>query len=63
MAAGAVMIQKLMKAVGILTGSGHLDNPIPNSIKTNPTLERLLGAFNEIDIECLENISQWTVWA
>ena len=56
MAAGAVMIQKLMKAVGILTGSGHLDNPIPNSIKTNPTLKRLLGELHEIDIEYLESL-------
>ena len=45
-----------MKAVGILAGSGHLDNPITNSIKTNPTLKRLLGEFDEIDIECLESL-------
>ena len=63
MAAGAKMITNYMKAVGILAGSVHLDNPITNSIKINPTLKRLLGEFNEIDIECLENISQWTVWA
>ena len=50
MAAGAEMTKKFMKAVvGILAGSGHFDNPI-NSIKTNPTLKRLLCKFDEIDI-------------
>ena len=54
MAAGAEMIEKHMKAVGILAGSGHLDNPITNSIKTNPTLKRhLFCEFDDIDIECL----------
>ena len=56
MAAGAQMITKYMKAVGILAGSVHLDNPITNSIKTNPTLKRLLCEFDEIDIECLESL-------
>ena len=41
MAAGAEMIKKHMKGVGILAGSGHLDNPITNSIvKSNqPNIE------------------------
>ena len=60
MAAGAEMIKKHMKGVGILAGSGHLDNPITNSIKTNPTLKRLLGEFKEIDIECLESLLKGT---
>jgi len=60
MAAGAKMITKYMKAVGILAGSVHLDNPITNSIKTNPTLKRLLGEFNEIEIECLESLLKGT---
>ena len=60
MAAGAEMTKKFMKAVGILAGSVHLDIPITNSIKTNPTLERLLGEFNEIDIECLESLLKET---
>ena len=60
MAAGAKMITNYMKAVGILAGSVHLDNPITNSIKINPTLKRLLGEFNEIDIECLESLLKET---
>ena len=55
MAAGAKMITKYMKAVGILAGSVHLDNPITNSIKTNPTLKRLLGEFNEIAMKLISN--------
>ena len=59
MAAGAEMTKKFMKAVGILAGSGHLDNPM-KSIKTNPTLKRLLSDFDEIDIECLESLLKGT---
>ena len=40
MAAGAEMIEKHMKGIGILEGSCHLDNPITNSIKSNqPNIE------------------------
>ena len=62
MTAGAQMITKYMKAVGTLTGSAHLDNPITNSIKTNPILKHLLSEeVKEIDIECLESLLRESV--